>query len=128
MSTDVVTPNRDNDLKDETVTLIFLVVDLSSKLYLLLKTHQRQAGVMFMNDWCPAFYKLYLLTNDAVENRNPGDEKVKKVIDDTNYYLEGIMDLNGHRVSVDKINIINGIKLFENYKKELSRAGLGGFN
>ncbi len=124
MSTDVITADRDNDYSNEISQICYNMVMVVKDIYLAWKINPRTVSTKFVNDFIPNFVALYYLTSGHIENKHQDDDTLKKTLNDTLYYLDGISGNNCHTIKVTKESIVDGIRIFKTYYNLLIHESL----
>jgi hypothetical protein len=128
MPADVITTQKDTHYSDEIDHLVLKMIDEVREIYHLWKIQPNQVSLKFVNEFIPDFVKLYDLTGDYLEIRHPSerneDVNIRTSIKSLIYYLDGITGNNGHSEVTNKENIIRGINMFREYKKQLQKEGI----
>jgi hypothetical protein len=127
MSADVIT-QTDNHYSEEIDHLLLKMIDQVSEIQMLFSCQPNQIPFKFKNDFVPRFVKLYDLTSDYLESNHmkdtDKDKEIRKTLEDTIYFLNGIARNNSHAIAINKESVNEGIDLFRKYKKYLHREGI----
>lgn len=128
MVNDIITNQKDTHYSEEIDHVILKMIDEVREIYHLWKIHPGQVSIYFSNEFIPDFVKLYDLTSDYLDIMHPSEKEADKQIRDDNgkliYYLDGMTGNNGHTEQLNKNNVIRGIQMFRNYKKQLQKEGI----
>lgn len=130
MASDIITSQKDTHYSEEIDHLLIKMIDEVREIYHLWKTQPRQVSIKFVNEFIPDFVKLYDLTSDYLEIKHPSnkegslDIKIRNDLKDMIYYLDGMTGNNGHTEQMNRDNVIRGIQMFREYKKQLQREGI----
>lgn len=128
MASDIITSQKDTHYSQEIDHLLLKMIEEVREIYLLWKIKPEQVSIKFVNEFVPDFVKLYDLTGDYMEIKHSTekdlDKKLRNDVKDILYYLDGITGNNGHTEHVNRDNIIRGIRMFREYKKQLQKEGI----
>jgi len=127
MSPDSAINYTDNHYSEKIDCLLLDMIDNISEIEYLKKMNPQLVGNRYI-DFIRRFVNLYDLTCDYLEcnhmKETDKDKEIRKTIEDTIYYLNGINSSNGHTIHINKETVNNGIELFRKYKKYLYKEGI----
>jgi len=128
MVQDLITSHKDNHYSEEIDHLLLDMIDEVKEINQLWKIKPALVSTKFVNNFIPDFIKLYDLTGDHLELHHTQDAEDDKAVRDlvkgTIYYLDGMTGTNGHTQHVNSKTVLEGIKMFREYKRQLLKEGL----